>query len=672
LTKVEPAYKRTTVNIGELTSQKQEPSRFQPPVKEASNGTSDVVKGGYQPVGKIDISALRRQAQESGSSADDRPTTVKGAYEPIGKVDIAAIRAKAQPSTAAAAPSPSRPTPSDTAEDAPKSLAERSAAFTQSERISSMPKPKVANKFGSATSSFAGTKAPAPIGFSSKPLSSAAPIGIANKNFAEQGGKTPAQLWAEKKAKQGGGAPSGPTRTPSSSQPITSQPSGGEWKSGYSGKSWGAVQTTRTGQSVQSGAQEDQEEEREEEAERSVPSGGVSALKDRFKQAPPMGAPVPSRGQEDDEAEEDSSTSYPPPMNFSNKPNTGTARGVPMPGLPKRQPEPEEDDEIPDEEPTRMPTPPAQPPRSPTPDEEEERESSPIRVAMPIGRTQQKAVEPAFSPPTMPTNSLSKVVPHEEDLDDEPAVEGHDTARHAAETTAAASFGAAAVASANPGAKVSGQRATVQFDYEKAEDNELELKEGETVINIEMVDEDWWMGENERGESGLFPSNYVELIETNSHAAPAVHVSAPPPPAPAAAPSGGAAKKGPTATAQYEYEAVEDNELSFPDGAKITELVSLILAKRVLCKSRANKTCRSSQTTTGGWEATAAARDCSRPITYSWTSRCTSCRDDVQGEAVEKNVLSRCCVESEALMHSVSRAQLNGVVLACAANTPDS
>ena len=30
-----------------------------------------------------------------------------------------------------------------------------------------------------------------------------------------------------------------------------------------------------------------------------------------------------------------------------------------------------------------------------------------------------------------------------------------------------------------------------------------------------------------------------------------------------------------TATAQYDYDAAEDNELSFPDGAKITDIVSL-------------------------------------------------------------------------------------------------
>jgi hypothetical protein len=114
----------------------------------------------------------------------------------------------------------------------------------------------------------------------------------------------------------------------------------------------------------------------------------------------------------------------------------------------------------------------------------------------------------------------------------------------------------------------------VQYDYEKAEDNELELTEGDYVTNIEMVDEDWWMGTNSKGESGLFPSNYVELVEEEEVPAPAARVPEPaaPPTAPRPA-AASAAPSGPTATAIYDYEAAEDNELSFDEGATITGLV---------------------------------------------------------------------------------------------------
>jgi len=164
----------------------------------------------------------------------------------------------------------------------------------------------------------------------------------------------------------------------------------------------------------------------------------------------------------------------------------------------------------------------------------------------------------------------------DEPEDDEPET-GPDPARTTAQTTAAASVGAAAVESAHPGARTSGKRAIVEYDYEKAEDNEIELKEGEYVTNIEMVDDDWWMGENEHGETGLFPSNYVSLLEGDEHSsAPAAHESpTSEPTAAAAAPAAaqaGAYEAGATATAQYDYEAAEDNEISFPEGAKITNL----------------------------------------------------------------------------------------------------
>ncbi|KAM3077404.1 actin binding protein [Clarireedia jacksonii] len=568
LEKVQPAYQPTKVNMAELTKQPTA-SRSNDNGGADSGADSGVVKGGYQPIGKVDIAAIRAQAKQKD---DDRPTIVKGAYEPVGKVDIAAIRAKAQkPSEESPRQAPAAPSSAD--EEAPKSLADRSAAFTQSERLTTLPKPKVANKFGSSTNSFAGTKAPTPGAFglqsTPSPAAAAAPIGAASRTFADEGGKTPAQIWAEKKARERGLSGAGDAPPPSATSPIPSQKSGGgEWKSGYTGKSWAPVTTNPTGRSTASSLDQQKTGEHEREPEQEAPAspaGGISALRDRFKGgSAPMGAPAIPRTITGEDH-----TPPPPPINASSRPG-----GVPMPGLPARPPP--VDDEEEEQSRPNIPAPPPVP-RSPTP-ETPEREASPVRIAMPVSRSKEPELEPAeelHQPPAL-EQAIAHVVPHEEELADEPQghEQGHEQGRAAAEAMAEATFGHNAPITTQ-GSAASGKRALIQYDYEKAEDNEIELVEGEYVTNIEMVDDDWWMGTNSKGESGLFPSNYVELVEEEEKAAPTpapAAAAAPISHAPAAAQAAPAAPAGPTATTQYDYEAAEDNELSFPEGATITDL----------------------------------------------------------------------------------------------------
>ncbi|UTT88876.1 hypothetical protein NDA17_001809 [Ustilago hordei] len=75
-----------------------------------------------------------------------------------------------------------------------------------------------------------------------------------------------------------------------------------------------------------------------------------------------------------------------------------------------------------------------------------------------------------------------------------------------------------------------GLRGRVAWPYEAAEDNEITLVEGAIISNIEQIDEGWWSGVDEKGQEGLFPASYVEIIEDD--AAP---VAPPAPPVPAAA-----------------------------------------------------------------------------------------------------------------------------------------
>ncbi|KAH6648392.1 hypothetical protein BKA67DRAFT_538432 [Truncatella angustata] len=540
--RVESAYKPTKVDINALRSQAPTHQDDRP----------DVVRGAYQPIGKVDINAIRAAAKEK---QDDRPAAVKGAYEPVGKVDIAAIRAKAQkPAEHEHEPEPE---PEETSER-PKSLSERSAAFNQSERITELPKPKVAKKFGGAPSyGGTGTKPLNPGGFGLLGPAGGAPVnpqvGSAGRSFQAAASKTPAQIWAEKKAAQGGGGSTSSVSSPAAPSPVEAQKSGG-WQSGYAGKSWGTVQTGGYSRGIP-GQKTGDTATSQDHTEPETKPQGVSSLKDRFKDAAPIGvaagagaaagagigAAIASHDDQDDEEE-----SAPPPPPPATRPSDAPSGGFALPGMPPRPPP------VTDEE------------------EEEEEEPEPIRVAQPVARGPEPEIEPATEPPrSLPVRSIAQELPREEDLPDEE--ETYDP-RAASQAVAEQQFGEEQVADA-PAAS-GGKRALVQYDYEKAEDNEVELREGEYVTNIEMVDEDWWMGTNTAGESGLFPSNYVELVDDDDSAQAAA--PAPPLPPPAAAEPEPepeqAAGGGAIATASFDYEAAEDNELSFPEGAKITNL----------------------------------------------------------------------------------------------------
>ena len=52
------------------------------------------------------------------------------------------------------------------------------------------------------------------------------------------------------------------------------------------------------------------------------------------------------------------------------------------------------------------------------------------------------------------------------------------------------------------------------FPYEAANEDELTLKEGDliTLLSREVADQGWWRGEL-RGKVGVFPDNFVEVVQ---------------------------------------------------------------------------------------------------------------------------------------------------------------
>lgn len=70
-----------------------------------------------------------------------------------------------------------------------------------------------------------------------------------------------------------------------------------------------------------------------------------------------------------------------------------------------------------------------------------------------------------------------------------------------------------AAESASPGVEGENLSAIALYDYEAADDDELSFQPDDIITGIDRIDEGWWRGEC-HGKLGLFPANYVELIES--------------------------------------------------------------------------------------------------------------------------------------------------------------
>ncbi len=83
----------------------------------------------------------------------------------------------------------------------------------------------------------------------------------------------------------------------------------------------------------------------------------------------------------------------------------------------------------------------------------------------------------------------------------------------AAATAASASTSASAapqpVPSGTTAATVSRVRAL--FDFQPSEPGELQFRKGDVIAVLESVYKDWWKG-SLRGQTGIFPLNYVEKL----------------------------------------------------------------------------------------------------------------------------------------------------------------
>jgi hypothetical protein len=510
LTTVASAYQPTKVDMHSLRN-------IAKPAPSAKTSALDQPQGSYQPIGKVDIAARQAQAKES-KFANDRPAPLQSAYQPVGKVDIAAIRAKGAPRPVrleekpvkAPEPKPPAPEPENdygVVEEKPKSLKERMAAFSGSRapattigadaddeepkllkdrvsvysgsgRLTEMPKPKVSHTVGSRFAAAAGPRGTAPAIPSDLFGSETGPGATAGfKDFGSEGGKSPAQIWAEKHAKK---------------QPVE------------------PVYSERVGQPAQPPREVSPQPSQPEEYEKP----DISALRSQFA-ATSVEREEPRREPElepePEQQEEQETRSFADLTSRFAKSVSPPVQSLP-PRAPVRPVEPEPEPEI-----------------HVTGKPEEEEGTPPPPAHHDIGREESIAA------------ALSESQPIESTVDSHV----HDKAEPLPV----------------------GYVAVVAYNYDKDEDNEISLVEGEVVTEIEKVDPDWWFGKNSKGESGLFPSNYVELTEiAPNHPGAITEVED------VARRVEESAKPGPSALAEYDYEAQEEGELSFPENALITDI----------------------------------------------------------------------------------------------------
>ena len=66
---------------------------------------------------------------------------------------------------------------------------------------------------------------------------------------------------------------------------------------------------------------------------------------------------------------------------------------------------------------------------------------------------------------------------------------------------------------------VAGKKAKVTFGYESQDQDELTLKLGDIVHVLGKEEPGWWIGQL-GGKTGVFPSNFVEIITDNNVAKP--------------------------------------------------------------------------------------------------------------------------------------------------------
>lgn len=400
---------------------------------------------------------------------------VPSSYKPT-KVNIDELR-KQKSDTISSQPKPNNLNSNDSKDETDaKPLSERLKSYESSSpsdgRLTSLPKPKVSHSVASRFTPASESSGSGP-SFGSKPNFGAPSysnkdkvVGGLSKNFGSEGGKTPAQLWAEKRGQY--------KSVPSDSEPVKS----------------GELEEKFSKASIQPEAEEEEEEPEVEEEEKEpepTPSLPVRSL-------PPPPAPVAVSAPEPEEEEEEPEAEEEEPEAAPSLP----VRSLPPPPAPAAVSEPVAE--------AKSSKPSAIAEYDYEKEEDDELEFKEGDLIVEIDFIDDDWCSGKHSVSGLVGLFPATYVVLKEGSDSKPIFSN---AAASAPATAEPEPEAAAPAAAEK--KIT---AVADYDYERDEDNEISFKEGDLIIDIEFFDDDWWLGTHEKtGEKGVFPANHVKLNE---------------------------------------------------------------------------------------------------------------------------------------------------------------
>ncbi|KAG2735017.1 hypothetical protein G9P44_001231 [Scheffersomyces stipitis] len=431
---------------------------------------------------------------------DSKPLEdVPSAYKPT-KVNISELRSQ-KSDTISSTPKPfkAEPKPAEKDDDnEPKSLSDRMKTYKSFEpssdgRLTSLPKPKVSHSVNTRYKSEAPSFGAKPTFGQSDDSRKDKVVGGLSRNFAAENGKTPAQIWAEKRGQyktvEAGESESGEVHAHSSdlAHKFEEQVKLHEQEEEEElAKQHEPVVIKPSTFPKKQFDEPEEEEEEEEEEEKPTPSLPVRSL------PPPPARVVEPEPEAEEEKEEEAPAASLPSRSLP-------ARNLPPPPAPAAEPEEEEEEEAPA---PSLPSREAEPKKDGASavaeydyvkDEDNEIGFAEGDLIVEIEFTDEewwtgkhsKSGEVGLFPAAYVSLKKEEEKATEPETKAEPVVEK----------------------------KSEGRSATAEYDYEKDEDNEIGFAEGDVIVEIEFIDDDWWSGKHSKsGEVGLFPANYVSLI----------------------------------------------------------------------------------------------------------------------------------------------------------------